>query len=154
MTTDHSEQPPYRVLVPVSDNETSAQAQARFVAALPHASTSVETTLTHVMHGIELDTSRTLRSTQRVGTVMHARDYLRENNVAVEIMDAGDPYPPTESILALADEINADLIVLGGGTHGLLDDLLTGNVSKSVGKRTSRPITIVSAAPADVRSDA
>lgn len=58
-------------------------------------------------------------------------------------MDSSDPYPPTKSILTLADGIDADLIVLGGGMHGLLEDLLTGNVAKSVGRRTNRPISVV-----------
>lgn len=57
-------------------------------------------------------------------------------------MDSSEPYPPTNSILTLAETIDADFIVLGGGMHGLLDDLLTGNVATSVGKRTNRLITI------------
>lgn len=143
MTTEHSTQTPYRVLVPLSDNERSAQAQARFVELLPNAPTSVEATLTHVLHGEELQASRELRTTQRIGTVAHAREYLTDLGIPVQVMDAGDPYPPTKSILTLADTIDADLIVLGGGMHGFLDDLLTGNVAKSVGRRTHRPITVV-----------
>lgn len=143
MTTDQPDQPPYRVLVPVSDNKASAQAQARFVASLPNASTRVETTLTHVLHDDELSVSRDLLTAQRVGTVVHTRDYLRDNNVAVQIMDTDEPYPPTKGILALADKIDADLIVLGGGMHHFLDDLLTGHVTRSVGRGSSRPITVV-----------
>lgn len=154
MTREHFDQPPYRVLVPVSDTETSAQAQAHFVASLPNAPARVEATLTHVLHGEELSAPRNIRTAQRVGTVMHARDYLRDNGVAVRIMDADDPYPPAKGIVALADKIDADLIVLGGGMHGFLDNLLTGQVTKSVSKRTSRPITIVSEVSADSSSDA
>jgi nucleotide-binding universal stress UspA family protein len=143
MSTNPSATTPYRVLVPVSDNEESAQAQARFVGNLPNAPASVEATLTHVLHGQELAASRELRTTARVGTVSHAKKYLSERDIDVELKDASDPYPPSKSILTLADEIDADLIVLGGGMHGFLEDLVTGNVAKSVGKQTSRPIAVV-----------
>lgn len=143
MTSTQPNQSPFRVLVPLSDNEDSARAQARFVGSLPNAPQSVEATLTHVFHGEELGASRQLRTTQRIGTVSHARKDMLAQGIAVRVMDSSDPYPPTESILALADQIDADLIVLGGGLHGFLDDLLTGNVAKSVGRRTHRPITVV-----------
>ncbi|WP_411965186.1 universal stress protein [Haloferax sp. YSMS24] len=144
MSTAPSTNTPYRVLVPVSDNEASAQAQALFVASLPNAPTTVTATLTHVLHGGELNTSRQSRSAQRIGTVVHVRDYLDTHGVSVQIMDVDEPFPPTKGIVALANKLDADLIVLGGGMHSLLDDLLTGNVSKSVGRHTNRPITVVS----------
>lgn len=153
MAKEQSRQSPYRVLAPISENKTSAQAQSRFVASLPNASTSVAATLTHVLHGEELDTPRELRSAQRVETVVDARDYLKENDISVQIMDVDDPSPPTKGILALADKLDADLIVLGGGMHGFLDDLLTGHVAKSVGKRTHRPITVIPEAFAETTSD-
>lgn len=134
---------PYRVLVPLSDNETSARAQARFVASLPDASTTVAATLTHVLHGEELNSSRESRSAQRIGTVVHARDYLEDKDVSVQVMDVDEPSPPTRGIVALADKLDADLVVLGGGMHGFIDDLLTGDVVRSVGQRTDRPITVV-----------
>ena len=144
MSTDPSTNPPYRVLVPVSDNETSAQAQAHFVASLPNAPATVTATLTHVLHGEELNTSREFRSAQRISTVVHARDYLTAREIPVQIMDVDEPFPPTDGIVALADKVDADLIVMGGGMHGLIDDLLTGHVSRSVGRRTNRPIAVVS----------
>lgn len=143
MPTEPSTIPSYRVLIPVSDNEDSARAQTDFVSSLPNGPQRVEATLTHVLHGEELDTPRQLRQTQRVGTVAHARKTLRERGIDVQVMDSSDPYPPTESILTLADTIDADLIVLGGGTHTLIEDLLSGNVAKSVGRRSPRPLTVV-----------
>lgn len=143
MTSTQSTRTPFRVLVPVSDNEESARAQARFVSSLPNAPLRIEATLTHVFHGKELDAPRTLRQTQRIRTVSHAREKLLADGIDVEVSDSSDPFPPTKSILRLADEIDADLIVLGGGMHGLLDDLLTGNVAKAVGRKTDRPITVV-----------
>lgn len=144
MSTDPSTNTPYRVLVPVSDNEASARAQALFVASLPNAPATVTATLTHVLHGEELNTSREFRSAQRIGTAIHARDYLEAHDIPVQIMDVDEPFPPAEGIVALADRLDADLIVFGGGMHSLIDEILTGNVSKSVGRRTDRPITVVS----------
>lgn len=152
MSADPTSRTPFRVLVPVSDNEASAQAQARFVASLPDAQASVESTLTHVLHDEELDAPRDIRSAQRVGTVVHARDYLRERDIDVQVMDAEEP-SPTDGIVALADEIDADLVVLGGGMHGFIEDLLTGHTVRSVGRRANRPITVVPEAFADPPSD-
>lgn len=153
MPSDTSSETPYRVLVPLSDNEQSARAQARFVGGLPDAAASVEATLTHVLHDEELQTSRDMQTTARIGTVSHARKYLKNQGISVEIRDADDPYPPSKSILTLADRIDADLIVLGGGMHGFLEDLLTGNVARSVGKRTTRPITVVPEAYAETAEE-
>lgn len=143
MPEDTATDASYRVLVPISDNERTAQAQARFVASLPDATTTVTATLTHVLHGEELEASRDLRTAQRVGAVIHARDYLEERGVAVRITDVDEPSPPTNGIVALGDELDADLIVLGGGMHGFIDDLLTGHVARSVGRWTDRPIAVV-----------
>lgn len=121
----------------------SASAQARFVSSLPDALRRFEATLSPVFHGEELQASRELRQTQRIGTVSHAREELLAQAIAVQVMDSSDPYPPLKSILTLADEIDAGLIVLGGGMLDLLEDLLTGNVAKSVGRRTNRPTTFV-----------
>ena len=154
MPTTPSTNTPYRVLVPVSDNEASAHAQATFVASLPNAPATVTATLTHVLHGEALNTSREFRSAQRIGTVVHARDYLRGHDISVQIMDVDEPFPPTNGIVALANKVDADLIVLGGGMHSLIDDMLTGNVSRSVGRRTNRPITVVSKAYTETTSEA
>lgn len=134
---------PYRVLVPVSDNEASARAQARFVAGLPAASTEVEALLTHVLHGEELESSREGRTAARVGTVMHARDHLRERDVPVRVVEAEYPSPPVRGIVDLAERHDVDLVVLGGGMHDLLEDLIDGHVARSVGKRSGRPIAVV-----------
>lgn len=145
MSDPTDERRPYRVLVPVSDNEESAMAQARFVAGLPDAAASVEATLTHVLHGEEMRTSREGRSAQRIGTVKHVRKHLEGAGVTVAVRDVEYPSPPPKGILALADTIDADLVVLGGGMHSLLEDLVSGHVARSVGRHTDRPIAVVRA---------
>ncbi|WP_440991974.1 universal stress protein [Haloarchaeobius baliensis] len=141
-STDDSEAT-YRVLVPVSDNEASARGQANFVAGLPAASSRVEVLLTHVLHGEELEASRDGRTAQRIGTVVHVRDTLRERGVEARVVEAEEVSRPVEAIVDLADHYAVDLIVLGGGMHGLLEDLLEGHVARSVGRRTDRPVAVV-----------
>lgn len=149
MTSNTQTRTRFRVLLPLSNNGDSARAQTRFVTSLPNAQQSVEATLTHVFQGEEIDAPRTLRMTKRIETVSDARKELQAHGIAVQVMDSSDPYPPMKSILSLADTIDADLIVLGGGMHGFLEDLLTGNDAKSAGRRTHRPITVVPEAAQD-----
>jgi nucleotide-binding universal stress UspA family protein len=137
----------YRVLVPVSDNEVSAQAQSQFVAGLPHAATAVEVLLTHVLHGTELESPRESLTAQRIGTVIHAKETLRDEGIAVQVIDADDPYPPAKGIVSLAEKHDIDLIVLGGGMHGILENLLDGHVVNSVGRNTERPVAVVVPTP-------
>lgn len=118
MTTAPSNTPTYTVLVPISDNQASALAQACFVASLPNASTTVSVTLTHVLHGEELAVSRELRTAQRVGAVLRAREFLESKDVTVQVMDVDVPAPPDGGILALGNKLNAEHSVPGGNITG------------------------------------
>lgn len=51
--------------------------------------------------------------------------------------------PPAEVIMAEADRLEADLIVLGTRGRGALAQLLLGSVSRSVAARAERPVAIV-----------
>jgi nucleotide-binding universal stress UspA family protein len=50
-----------------------------------------------------------------------------------------------EEILNQADELNADLIVMGTHGHGAMYNLLVGSVTKGVLKRSTRPVLLVPA---------
>ncbi|WP_152040355.1 universal stress protein [Salinigranum salinum] len=143
-TTDlGGDRPQYRVLLAIGDTEANALAQARYVASLPTAPDSVLATLTHVLHGEELQTPREFRSAQRVGAVRHAADWLAERGIETEIRDVEHPYPPTEGIVSLADAIDADAIVLSGRKRGAVESVLFGAVVQSVMRRTTRPVVVV-----------
>ncbi|WP_380675995.1 universal stress protein [Salinigranum sp. GCM10025319] len=133
----------YRLLVPIDTNERDALAQARYAGSLPHASESVLVTLTHVLHGRELDTPRELRSAQRVGAVQTAREWLTEHDIESEIRDVEFPYPPRDGILALADKIDADAIVLSGRKRSAIDSVLFGSVVQTIVENTVRPVVVV-----------
>ena len=48
-----------------------------------------------------------------------------------------------EEILAQADELNADLIVMGTHGHGVMYNLLVGSATKGVLKHSTRPVLLV-----------
>ncbi len=50
---------------------------------------------------------------------------------------------PVEQILAVAKEINADLIVMGSRTHSTLSQLVIGSTAHQVLMRSDRPVLIV-----------
>jgi nucleotide-binding universal stress UspA family protein len=67
-----------------------------------------------------------------------------------ELADAGIKvtlHEPTgvvaEEILNQADELNADLIVMGTHGHGAMYNLLVGSATKGVLKHTTRPVLLV-----------
>lgn len=133
----------YRVLLSIGDVERTALAQARYVASLPGATDTVTVTLTHVLHGPELNTPREFKSAQRVGAVRHARDWLVDRGIETEIRDVDHPYPPTKGIVALAEKIDADAIVLSGRKRGAIENVLFGSVVQTVLRNTIRPVVIV-----------
>lgn len=133
----------YRVLLPIDTDEQSALSQANYVNSLPNASKVVLATLTHVLHGSELEASRELQSAQRVGAVQAAHEWLTEHNIEAEIRDVEHPYPPRDGILSLAEKINADAIVLSGRKRSAVESVLFGSVVQTIIKNTTRPVVIV-----------
>lgn len=133
----------YRVLVPIDMNEADALAQARYVGSLPNASAAVRVTLTHVLHGEELDTPPKLQSAQRVAAVKRAREWLTEHDIETEIRDVEHPYPPRDGIIGLAEKIDADAIVLSGRKRGAIEMALFGSLVQAILRNTTRPVVIV-----------
>ncbi len=50
---------------------------------------------------------------------------------------------PFEEILKLADEIEADMIVLGTHGHGVIADALIGGTTRRVVRRSKRPVLVI-----------
>ena len=77
-----------------------------------------------------------------------AADVARVHGVPFELkLVAGFDY---ETILATADEIDAELIVVGSNRHGALGTTFFGSVSKELLKRARRPVLVVHPTPAPV----
>lgn len=137
------QEPVYQILLPIDTDERSALAQARYVESLPCAPSSVLVTLTHVLHGQELDTSREIQSAQRVGAVVRAREWLTDHGIETEIRDVEYPYPPKDGIVALAEKIEADAIVLSGRKRSAMENALFGGVVQAIVHNTTRPVVVV-----------
>ena len=74
-------------------------------------------------------------------TLSAAAEVARAHGVPFELrLIGGFDY---ETILATADEIDAELIVLGSNRHGALGTAFFGSVSKEVLKRARRPVLVV-----------
>lgn len=74
-------------------------------------------------------------------TLSAAAEVARAHDVPFELrLIDGFDY---ETILATADEIDAELIVLGSNRHGALATTFLGSVSKEVLKRARRPVLVV-----------
>ena len=71
----------------------------------------------------------------------HAREYLSGRKLAAELQPAaGDP---ADTIVAVAEDTNADLIVVGTREPNLLERLLGQSVSQSVSRQAHCDVLIV-----------
>ncbi|MEF8851957.1 MAG: universal stress protein [Haloarculaceae archaeon] len=130
----------YRILIPVDDDEDRAIAQAEFVADLPLSGDGIEVTVTHALHGEELDAPEAMRNPNRIATVRRARDALEDAGIEATIGEIAQP--PAEGILDLAEEVDADLLVLGGRKQSPAGKVLFGSVTQEVLLETDRPVVV------------
>jgi nucleotide-binding universal stress UspA family protein len=66
---------------------------------------------------------------------------LRSMEIAAESMMISGP--TVQTILDKANELNADLIVLGHRKHGLVYETVLGSTTKSVIDKTDRPVLLI-----------
>jgi nucleotide-binding universal stress UspA family protein len=130
----------YQVLVPIDDNVERGLSQARFVESLPRANDEVEATLTHVLQTDGADLPEPMATPSRVESVRKARDSLQDAGVKTDIREAGSP--PADGIRQLADEIDADLIAMGGRKRSPAGKVLFGSVTQSVLLNTDRAVAV------------
>ena len=127
----------YRVLVPIDDNEARTKAQVEAVSSLPDADNSVEVTLLRVFSDRERAEST---SVTQLLTGREAKGDLTANGITVATRTSHGE--PAEEIITAADEIDADLLVLGGRKRSPLGSLLFGSVSQAVLLDAMRPVII------------
>lgn len=130
----------FRVLVPVDDNVDRALAQAAFVASLPAETESLEVTLVHCLHGEEREQPMSLQHVENVRSVRRAASFLRDEGIEIDVRDVREPIH--EGIVEFADEIDADLLVMGGRKRGGVQEAVFGSVTRAVMRDTDRPVTV------------
>lgn len=133
----------YEVLLPVDESDERATAQAAAIADLPGDAGDIHVTIFHSFTDNPSGASVTqLQSARR------ARDVLEAADIAFT-MDETSGNPATE-ILDLAEELDVDLVCLGGRKRSPAGKVLFGSVTQSVLLDTDRSVLIAhSDEPAD-----
>ncbi len=79
-------------------------------------------------------------------TAQQGAEQLRSAGLTVEARTVRQGADIAETILGLADELDADAIVLGTRGNGRVKSMLLGSVSHAVVQRADRPVVVVPAA--------
>jgi nucleotide-binding universal stress UspA family protein len=130
----------YQVLVPIDDSVERGLSQAEFVANLPRANEEVKATLTHVLQTKGEDLPEPMATPSRVQAVRKVREHLQDAGIKTEIREA--EIPPAEGIRKLGDDIDADLIAMGGRKRSPAGKVLFGSVTQSVLLNTDRAVAV------------
>lgn len=136
----------YRVLIAIDSDEQRARNVAEAVTALPGRSDDIEAVILNVFKEFEVTGEGSVRSadlydeTSFPPSVGVAEERLSEAGIeATTRREHGDP---AESILAVADELDADIIVVGGRKQSPAGKVLFGSVTQSVLLAADRPVLV------------
>lgn len=128
----------YDIVVGVDTDEDRAEAQGREILAMPFDPADVSVTVVHAFGDNPAGAS-----VSQVRAVRRIRDLLEEAGVQVELEESsGDP---AVAILDVADEADADLIVVAGRKRTPTGKVLFGSVTQAVILETDRAVMVCSA---------
>lgn len=125
----------FTFVVGVDTDETRAQAQAEALAESPMDRDDSYVVLTH-----SFDENPEGGTIEQVKSVRLARERLEEAGYEVEAEGYGGD--PAEAILSVADEHDADRIVLAGRKRSPTGKALFGSVTQNVILNTDRPVLV------------
>lgn len=132
------------MLLTVDTSEEQARSQAAAVAALPAASESLRATVLHVFPEVQGDEGRNIdvgSYTDVPDPVEAAVGALGERDIETTArVETGDP---AAEIRRVADDIDADRIVVGGRKRSPVGKAVFGSVPQSVILGAERPVTTV-----------
>ena len=131
----------YHVVIGVDDNEERAMACARAVADLPGEASEKRVTVIH-----SFTDNPSGASASQLASVRHATDFLEEHGVDVEVAESsGDP---ADQLLEVAEEEDANLIVVAGRKRSPTGKALFGSVTQTVILNANRPVMVAGDADA------
>lgn len=122
----------------IDADEARALAQAEAIATMPLEADSVKVVL---LHSFEEKTKGS--TVEQVKPVRIARNRLEEAGIEVEVEGYGGD--AARALLNVADEHDADQIVLAGRKRTPTGKVLFGSVTQSVILDTERPVLVCSA---------
>jgi len=137
----------YTVLLAVDSNEDRAKKMAEAVASLPCCDTEVEVTMLSVFEEFEVRDDSVIESSEFYDpsdfpdSVSEASGILEEEGITVSTRRVHGE--PVESIMSVADEIDADCITIGGRKRSRAGKVLFGSVTQSVILSAERPIHVI-----------
>jgi nucleotide-binding universal stress UspA family protein len=130
----------YAVLVPVDANDDRTTAQIDFLTSMPIVEDDLSVTVTHVLRDATGEVPTAMRRPDRVGTVNRAIEAFEKEGYETHVRGASAP--PADGILEMAEEIGADLIVMGGRKRRPSGKALFGSVTQSVVLDAEVPVVV------------
>lgn len=126
----------YEIIAGVDSDEDRGRAQAETITELPFDWASVRVTLLHAF----ADRPDPDVSARRVVSVRRAGQRLEEVGIETDYVDTDQR--PAAAILDLAEERDADLIVLAGRKRTPTNKVLFGSVTQAVILDTERSVLV------------
>ncbi len=136
-------------LLPIDESETRAKQAATTVLELPGSTDEKEVVLLNVseptkqpwLQEFEAQRAEGSRDPSLPDSTNAAYELLEEAGVAVDTrLEEGDV---TECILEVADDVDADSIVMSGRQKSATGKVLFGSITQSVLLNTNRPVTVL-----------
>jgi len=137
----------YRILLAIDSNEQRAKQAAEAVVDIPRDPEDVDVLILNVFEDFEYRDDSVIKSedmfegSEPPESVSIATEILKEAEITISTRrEHGDP---TEQIVSVAEEIDADMIALSGRKRSPTGKVLFGSVTQSVLLAANRPVHIV-----------
>lgn len=132
----------YEIVAGIDESEERGRAIAKTITQTPFDRSKITVTLLH-----DFSDNPEGASVDQVASVRRAADILEEADIDVELAESsGDP---GDEILDLADDLDADQIVVAGRKRTPTGKVLFGSVTQEVILGTDRPVLVCSGGQVD-----